>query len=197
MKRYYVIEHPTPEQWRSLLTWALSRAQRIEFAHVDDRAKSLPNTLRPFEDRITEAFTTCYYWGNRQVKPRRFYRLALNEALSDLLLASSSPAEWCAPSSELEDPALYQDDVPILWTIAHDNMVFLWIEDSELAQWRAQNMPVTQAPDTAPPIVREDVLCQRRSVGDKIMMLIAILIVLSFCGMAYYMIAALFAAFGG
>ncbi len=197
MKRYFFIENPSPEQWRQLFTWALTRAHQVELAVADSNPKAPPKPLHPFENHIIDVFTTCYYWGNRQRKPKRFYRLALDESLRDFLLTSSLSANWALPSSEFEDIALYRDDIPILWTIAHHHMVFLWSEEGALAPWRAQNMRISPADDIAPPIVRKDVFCQRSSVVDKIMLLIVILIGLSFCGMAYYMIAALFTAIGG
>ena len=185
--RYYILENPSPQQWRRMLDWALARAQQVEFLHFDLRGP-LPKDLRPFEAQLEATFITCYYWGAFQLRTARVFRLHLNDALREFLTARPALSDWVAPPPAVMGPALYADDIPIFWTIAHENRVFLWLDEEAARAWQAQGAALKPAEDLTPPIVKPDVSCKRHSWGDRTIMILALIILLGFLGMAFFMI---------
>ncbi len=187
-RQYHVIENPTPEQWQRLLDWAVGHTDQVAFM-IFDLHGPIPKPLRPFEDRLVTAFTTCHYWGDRQMRAVRVLRFQLDEALRDFLKARPALADWGELPPAIMDPLFYgEDDAPRLWTIAHEGLVFLWLDENEAAWWQTQGLPLSPASDVIPPIIQENVPCVRHSWGDRLIMILGIIILLAFIGMAYYMI---------
>ena len=185
---YYVIEQPTSEQWQRILDWALARGQRIAWLYSDVRGP-MPKILRPFAPLLVEAFTTCHYWGDRQLRAVRVFQFRIDESLRDFLLSRPDLLAWCGPPPALSDPMVFdQGDDPLLWTIAHESLVFLWMDEAEVSDWeRTYGMSLMLAEDVEPPIVTKDVPCEGHLKGDTLIMAVGVAILLAFLGMAYFM----------
>ena len=188
---YYLLEHPTPAQWAALQDWALARAQMLEVMRYDVRGP-IPKPLRPFQAQLIDVFVTCYYWDAPQIRSARFFRLALNDALRTFVRTRAGLSDWEEFSLPVTDPAFYQDDIPILWTITHEGYAFLWLDDEEAAAFRAQGFVLEPAPDVQPPVVRKDSPCKKLSPRLWLYLLLALIILPAFFAMAYYMIVVLF-----
>jgi hypothetical protein len=151
MPGYYLLEHPTPEQWQALLEAFIPRARWLELAYADRRSP-LPRPLQPLEAHLVDVFETCFYWGAQQIRTLRFFRLDLVAPVRAFLQEPPALANWDAPPPVLTDPALYGDDeVPLLWTIAHEDQVYLWLDDQEAEVWRARGFHLTPAPEVTRP----------------------------------------------
>ena len=196
-RQYYLIENPTPEQWREALQWALARAQRVAFLHHDLRGP-LPKPLQPFKEQATDAYTTCHYWEARQLRPVRVIELRLNDALREFLLRPATLSAWETPPPGISDFLLYDArDEPLLWTISHEDYLFLRLDDQEVAKWRGEGWRLLSVPDNEKPVLQRDTPCLGRTWGDRFIMIVGIVMLLAFCGMAFYMIEGFLRLFGG
>ena len=184
---YYRLEHPTSEQWLRLLQWALARSHTVEFRYDNVRAP-LPKPLRPFQSQLKASFVTCHFWGAKQLRPSRFIRLTLDDILRAFLLSRPSLSDWEALSPALTDPALYDGETAHLWTIAHEGMAFVAMDETEAKGWQSQGVPLTLAEGVELPIVKREVPCSRHSWDDRLTMILAVVILLGFLGMGYYML---------
>lgn len=153
-----------------------------------DLRAPLPKNLRPFENQLTSIFTTCYYWGARQTRNVRLIQFALDEALRDFLTARPHLTDWNNPPPGIMDPHLYgADEIPLLWTIAHEDLVFFWMNEEEAREFQDQGMPLIPATDVEPPIVQKDVVCTKRGFDDRLILFIIGIIALAFLGMTFFM----------
>ncbi len=187
---YYVIEQPTSEQWQQILAWAIARGHGIGWQYPDVRGP-LPKPLRPLASQLVEVFTTCHYWGERHGRAVRVLLFAADDDVRAFLTSRSDLHAWDSPPPALSDPMVFGDQqvgAPLLWTIAHESLVFLHMDESEVSTWEAQyGIPLTLALGVEPPIIVKDAPCASRPWGDRLIMLISIVILLAFLGMAYYM----------
>ena len=191
MKGYYLLAEPTPEQWQRVLERMLPQADMVEFMRYDLRGP-LPKPLRPCEDRLVDVFTTCYYWGARQIRSARFFRLALDDELRAFVRSRPGLHDWDEFASPIVDPALYQGDTPILWTIVHEAQVFVWLDEDEAAQLRAEGLDLTPTPEIAPPVVHREERCERISARIGLFLLLALIILPAFIVMGYFMVRVIF-----
>jgi len=127
---YYVQEmNDAPvELWSQALDFALARADTVEFV-VDRAQKRWPSTLKPFSAILSETFSSRWRWQARQLGSTTFARFPLTTEVASYLRSLPNVGYWLGDYPE--DPALYHQDVAVLWTISHERLAFLWLTQEE------------------------------------------------------------------
>ena len=160
-----------------------------------DRRAPLPKYLRPFSDRLIASFITCHYWGARQVRPVRIFLFELDDALRAFLTSRPTLSDWGSFLPAMLDPALFEEDeAPLLWTITHEELVFLGLDEEEARSLQTQGLSLKPTTDVTPPIIQENVPCPIHLWGDRLMMLLGIAILLALGVLGFYMIEVLIRA---
>lgn len=123
----------TSEIWKALVERKLEQADLIEFTVAD--FKQLPASLEPFAHKIKLRFTSKIRWQDEQLGTTCIIHLQCDEETRKYVAEAKNLGEWVLGSSKIdrpEDPALYSCGACIMWTIAHESMVFVQVSEDEI-----------------------------------------------------------------
>ncbi len=149
-KKYYDQEltHEDSRVWHTILGYSLETANYVEFVVSKSITKWPPQllSLLPF---MTSVFTSRWRWEEKKRFGSVFVRFKLSAELRSYLQSVERLEEWVFLHPE--DPALYLNDTPILWTISHDSLPFILLSNQE-AQWlNEQGCNLEPVDDLSPP----------------------------------------------
>ena len=144
-KAYYFVEligDRAEAAWDELVTYALGRANFFEVTapkwteisgwRLKKRQWQLPAHLAPY---LVQQYESNWVYQARQRKLMTYYRFRLTPEMVDFVQAEPLWA-WNMASGLPEDPAFYQDEAAILWTISHEQYAFVWLTPDEAQAWR-------------------------------------------------------------
>ena len=122
-------------KWTTLLLHALRKGNIVEFIIKD--TKSLPSSLEPFRPNLIKVFSVYWKYGLKRRRPVAYARFSLSDELKNFLM-SRTIGKW--GEGYPADPAIYKDNVVLLWTIAHDYMAFVRLSDGEAVELNKQGL---------------------------------------------------------
>lgn len=150
---YYVQEmNDAPEAlWTQALDFLLANADTVEFAVNKSQAR-WPNTLKPFSPLVRETFSSRWRWQARQLGSTTFARFPLTGEMITYLRSLPNIGYWLGDYPE--DPALYRQDIAVLWTISHERLLFMWLMPEEKTLLTTAGFTLTQTGTDLPPTRR-------------------------------------------
>jgi hypothetical protein len=142
---YYLVElfdKRAEVAWDELLAFALERANFLEFAaprctvitgfRLQKWQWKPPAPLQPF---LVNRYESYWKYQVRQKNKTLYYRFRLTPEMATYVLGQ--PLEiWGVANDLPEDPAFYRDELPILWTISHEQFAYVWLNPAEAQSWR-------------------------------------------------------------
>ena len=127
-------------QWFRLIEYILTKADTLEVATsitkrttwrgTHDWQWSPPKSLRPF---VQKQFRSAWKYGVQQPFETTYYQFQLAPAIIDFLLSIAGLNQWHANNGLPENPAFYADGENLLWTISHEEVVWLLMTEVEEA----------------------------------------------------------------
>lgn len=107
--------------WLYLLQQKIEIADIVEF--TVDKSGVMPKSLNPLRKQILFFFKSDRRWQCKQFFHTPMIRLNCVKEVQMYLLSINYLDQWESPNPI--DPALYKNQDCLLWTIAHENLIFI------------------------------------------------------------------------
>lgn len=120
---FYVFELKTYQKdvWQRVLQTAFSESNTVIFAK--NNSKSTISLYSNVSDFVITEFQSDYRWFNKQLGKSTFIKVALNHLVKDEIMGIEYLDDWI--ECDLEDPAFFNKNKLLIWTISHEKLVFI------------------------------------------------------------------------
>jgi hypothetical protein len=102
---------------------------------------------------VKERFTSRWRWQQKQGTQSVFVRLSLQPEVISYLFSAPRLTDWLF--NRPEDPALYQGDKALLWTISHEGFAFIRLNEELSGGYRHQGFVLDVKMEDIPPTIKD------------------------------------------